>query len=130
MSTGQETAFEDKLSGTRLLATLQAGGNVIFLRHAATEKDFADQVSAVMGDCSTQRTLSEAGWRQARAIGKAFAELQIPVGEVYSSELLPGLADRRPGVRPPSEDARSELRAGRRLQRGADCGDACAHDAA
>jgi len=85
-STGQEAAFADRLSGAELLATLQAGGNVIFIRHAATEKDFADQVSAVMGDCSTQRTLSEAGWRQARAIGKAFAELQIPVGEVYSSE--------------------------------------------
>jgi broad specificity phosphatase PhoE len=86
MSAGQETVFEDKLSGARLLATLQAGGNVIFLRHAATEKDFADQVKAVMGDCSTQRTLSEAGWQQARAIGKAFEELQIPVGDVYSSE--------------------------------------------
>jgi broad specificity phosphatase PhoE len=85
-STGQEAAFADRLSGAELLATLQAGGNVIFIRHAATGKDFADQVSAVMGDCSTQRTLSEAGWRQARAIGKAFAELQIPVGEVYSSE--------------------------------------------
>jgi len=86
MSAGQETAFEDKLSGAQLLATLQAGGSVIFIRHAATEKDFADQVSAVMGDCSTQRTLSEAGWRQARAIGEAFDELQIPVGAVYSSE--------------------------------------------
>jgi phosphohistidine phosphatase SixA len=85
-STGQEAAFADRLSGAELLATLQAGGNVIFIRHAATGKDFADQVSAVMGDCSTQRTLSEAGWRQARAIGKAFAQFQIPVGEVYSSE--------------------------------------------
>jgi phosphohistidine phosphatase SixA len=86
ISAGQQTAFEDKLSGTQLLATLKAGGNVIFIRHAATENDFADQVRAVMGDCSTQRTLSEAGWRQARAIGKAFEQLQIPVGDVYSSE--------------------------------------------
>ena len=86
ISAGQETAFEDKLSGAQLLATLKAGGNVIFIRHAASEKDFADQVSAVMGDCSTQRTLSEAGWQQARAIGQAFDQLQIPVGEVYSSE--------------------------------------------
>lgn len=30
--------------------------------------------------------LSEAGWQQARAIGKAFDQLQIPVGDVYSSE--------------------------------------------
>jgi phosphohistidine phosphatase SixA len=79
-------AFEDKLSGAELLDALKSGGLVIFIRHAETEQDYADQVSAVMGDCSTQRPLSEAGWRQARAIGRAFEALRIPVGEVYSSE--------------------------------------------
>jgi broad specificity phosphatase PhoE len=59
---------------------------VIFIRHAATEREGADQVSAVMGDCATQRMLSEAGWRQARALGEAFRRLNIPVGEVISSE--------------------------------------------
>lgn len=79
-------SFEDRLSGARLLDALRSGGLVIFIRHAETEKDFADQVTAVMGDCSTQRTLSEAGWQQARAIGAAFERLRIPVGKVYSSE--------------------------------------------
>ena len=83
---GPAQAFEDQLSGARLLDALRSGRLVVFIRHAATEKDFADQVDAVMGDCSTQRTLSEAGWRQARAIGEAFERLQIPVGEVRSSE--------------------------------------------
>jgi len=78
--------FEDKLSGAELLDALKSGGLMIFIRHAETEQDYADQVSAVMGDCSTQRPLSEAGWRQARAIGKAFEALQIPMGEVYSRE--------------------------------------------
>jgi phosphohistidine phosphatase SixA len=79
-------AFKDKLSGAELLDALKSGGLVIFIRHAETARDYADQVSAVMGECSTQRPLSEAGWQQARAIGKAFEALRIPVGEVYSSE--------------------------------------------
>ncbi|MCL2924237.1 MAG: hypothetical protein MGF17_06310, partial [Trichodesmium sp. MAG_R04] len=53
--------FKDKLSGTNLLNALKQGGYVIYFRHAQTEKDYADQVTAVMGNCSTQRVLSEVG---------------------------------------------------------------------
>jgi phosphohistidine phosphatase SixA len=56
------------------------------MRHAATEADYADQVAAVIGDCSTQRMVSADGWQQARSIGAAIATLRIPVGEVLSSE--------------------------------------------
>lgn len=69
-----------------LLQALKGGGHVIYIRHGQTEKDFADQISAVMGDCSTQRMLSEEGWKQARAIGSAITKLGIPIGEVVSSE--------------------------------------------
>ncbi|MCR9085634.1 MAG: histidine phosphatase family protein [Rhodobacteraceae bacterium] len=69
-----------------LIDALRGGGHVIFIRHATTEKDYADQIDAVMGDCSTQRVLSEAGWAEAKAIGAAFARLEIPVGEVVSSQ--------------------------------------------
>jgi phosphohistidine phosphatase SixA len=78
--------FQDKLSGTELLTALQEGGHVIYFRHAQTEKDYADQVSATMGDCSSQRMLSEEGWQQAKAIGAGFQTNSIPVGEVISSE--------------------------------------------
>ncbi|MGV2831131.1 histidine phosphatase family protein [Myxosarcina sp. GI1(2024)] len=78
--------FQDKLSGTELLNALQQGGHVIYIRHAKTEEDYADQVSADVNDCSTQRTLSEEGWQQAEAIGEGFAENSIPVGDVISSE--------------------------------------------
>ena len=78
--------FEDKLSGKELINALQQGGYVIYFRHATTEKDYADQVTADVSNCSTQRTLSEYGWRQAQVIGKAFEENSIPVGEVISSE--------------------------------------------
>jgi phosphohistidine phosphatase SixA len=78
--------FQDKLKGEALLAALRGGGHVIFIRHTTTEKDYADQVSARMGDCSTQRMLSERGWQEARDIGAAFVTHRIPVGPVYSSE--------------------------------------------
>jgi len=69
-----------------LLEQIRAGGHVIYFRHAQTEKDYADQVTANPRDGSTQRVLSETGWHQAKAIGQAFRDLNIPVGTVYSSE--------------------------------------------
>lgn len=69
-----------------LIAALAGGGHVIYLRHAQTERDYADQVTADPADCATQRVLSEEGWHQAREIGARIAALGIPVGEVRSSE--------------------------------------------
>ncbi len=69
-----------------LIAALQEGGHVIYLRHAQTERDYADQVEAVLGDCGTQRVLSAVGWAQAKSIGDAITALEIPVGDVISSE--------------------------------------------
>lgn len=86
MAGSENPAFKDKLSGADLMKALRGGGHVIFIRHATTETDYADQVSAKMGDCSTQRPLSESGWKEARDIGAAFVVHQIPVGPVYSSE--------------------------------------------
>ena len=78
--------FQDKLESAELLNALQEGGYVIYFRHAQTEKDYADQVSADVNDCSTQRALSEAGWQQAEAIKEGFENNSIPVGQVISSE--------------------------------------------
>jgi phosphohistidine phosphatase SixA len=83
---GGQPEFQDKLSGAELVSALRQGGYIIYFRHAQTEKDYADQVSAVMGKCDTQRMLSEEGWKQARAIGEGFQALKLPVGKVYSSE--------------------------------------------
>lgn len=78
--------FKDKLSGKALLNALRKGGHVIYIRHATTEKDYADQVKADVNNCSTQRVLSEKGWNQAKAIGEAFRKHSIPVGKVISSQ--------------------------------------------
>ena len=82
----ERTPFRDRLAGAPLLQALRQGGLIVFIRHTATERDGADQVSAVMGDCSTQRMLSEKGWQDAKAIGAAFSRLRIPVGDVVTSE--------------------------------------------
>ena len=78
--------FQDKLSGAELLSELQNGGYVIYFRHAQTEKDYADQVTADVNDCSTQRVLSEEGVQQSLAIGEGFRTAEIPIGTVTSSE--------------------------------------------
>lgn len=79
--------FKDKLSGTALLNALKQGGYVIYIRHAKTEKDYADQAQgAVMGDCSTQRVLSEVGWKEAKVIGEGFRQNAIPFEQVISSQ--------------------------------------------
>lgn len=69
-----------------LVEALRQGGLVIYLRHTRTEKDYADQIDARLGDCASQRVLSEAGWHDARRIGEAIRAANVPVGEVWSSE--------------------------------------------
>lgn len=91
ISTGPAAASDTQnMAPADLIDALKGGGHVIFIRHAQTEKDYADQIDAVMGDCSTQRVLSEAGWAEAKTIGAAFERLEIPVGDVVSSEYCRG----------------------------------------
>jgi phosphohistidine phosphatase SixA len=80
--------FKDKLSGSVLLGALQKGGHVIYLRHAQTEKDYADQADPKMtlANCETQRKLNDVGIQQSKDIGAAFTAKKIPVGEVITSE--------------------------------------------
>ena len=80
------SAAAEQLSTKALVAEMQNGGLVLYMRHAQTETDYADQVVAIPSRCNTQRMLSEVGWKQARAVGAAVAAAGIPVGEVISSE--------------------------------------------
>jgi len=74
-----------RFSGPEVVEKLQAGGNVVLMRHMATVHE-PDQWSGVeIDDCATQRVLSDLGRQQAREIGTAFRKLGIPVGEVLVS---------------------------------------------
>lgn len=73
----QEAALKD---------ALREGGRVLYIRHAQTESDYADQVAADPLNCATQRVLSRAGWAQAKAIGDGIRATGADVAEVISSQ--------------------------------------------
>jgi phosphohistidine phosphatase SixA len=68
-----------------LANALREGGVVLVMRHAMTE-NATDRVE-VLGDCATQRNLSEEGREQARQIGRDIEALGVPVDEVLASPL-------------------------------------------
>ena len=44
------TSAAAEKSGEELVRALRDGGYVVFIRHATTEKDYADQIDAKMGN--------------------------------------------------------------------------------
>jgi phosphohistidine phosphatase SixA len=73
--------------GDRLLVeALQRGGYIVYFRHGPTDPTERDSDPTNLANCSTQRNLTDGGRAQARATGEAFRALNIPVGQVLSSE--------------------------------------------
>ena len=73
------------LAGKPLVAALRGGGYVLYLRHTSTDFGENDERMTDYADCKSQRNLTDAGRAEARAIGAAVRELQIPIGEVLAS---------------------------------------------
>lgn len=69
-----------------LIAAMQEGGKVIYLRHAATNSNEVD--TGRLGDRAGQRNLSTVGIEQARALGPAFGELGIPLDDILASPVF------------------------------------------
>ncbi|MGE5161250.1 MAG: histidine phosphatase family protein [Betaproteobacteria bacterium] len=69
-----------------LWSELERGGVVLLLRHAQTEAGVGDPPGFRIGDCSTQRNLSDEGRRQARRIGAALAARPVRIDQVLSSQ--------------------------------------------
>ena len=61
------------------------GGNIFLMRHAQTVSGIGDPPSFRLGDCSTQRNLSEAGIAESQQLGARFVQQQVPLHEVRSS---------------------------------------------
>jgi phosphohistidine phosphatase SixA len=68
-----------------LWSRLREGGLVVMMRHA-TAPGVGDPPGFRLGDCATQRNLSDAGRAEARRIGDAFRRERVRVAEVRSSE--------------------------------------------
>ena len=64
---------------------LRKGGLVLLMRHAETMPGLGDPPGYRLGDCATQRNLSEAGREHARRIGERFRLERVPVARVYTS---------------------------------------------
>ena len=64
---------------------LREGGCVVLMRHALTDPGVGDPPNFKIGNCSTQRNLSEAGREQARRVGAAFMRERVKLDQVRSS---------------------------------------------
>ena len=80
-----ENGVQGKLTREALVAALQAGGYLIYIRHASTDHGQTDSRDVDVGNCTTQRNLSPKGREQAQEIGRAFKTLGIPIGDVFTS---------------------------------------------
>jgi len=65
---------------------LRGGGHVIVFRHGATHADQADTDPLNPANIEKQRQLNDQGRALAREIGEAMRKLQIPVGQVVTSQ--------------------------------------------
>lgn len=72
-------------AGDRFWALLREGGCIVLMRHAQTVAGIGDPTGFRLGDCGTQRNLSEAGREQARRVGQAFTREGIALSQVRSS---------------------------------------------
>jgi phosphohistidine phosphatase SixA len=79
------TAQAQILSGEALVKALRQGGYVIVMRHASSPREPPDQQSANADNVNRERQLDEAGRASAIAMGRALRELNIPIGEVFTS---------------------------------------------
>jgi phosphohistidine phosphatase SixA len=88
-ATGQKGHTDQKgrpgLKGQALLGELKKGGYVIYFRHFETGQDYADQVTADVDNCWTQRRLNTQGFRDAQRIGKLIHDQNIVVSRVLAS---------------------------------------------
>jgi phosphohistidine phosphatase SixA len=75
----------DRLELDGAAARLRTGGWVLMMRHAQTEPGIGDPPGFRLDRCATQRNLSEAGRRQARAAGDALRAAGIVPSLVRSS---------------------------------------------
>lgn len=74
-----------KLGAPLLIAALQQGGYVLYLRHAKTSRSSADQLPIDFNSCDRQRNLSNAGRLQAKTIAATFRKFRVSFSVAVSS---------------------------------------------
>lgn len=66
-------------------ALAREGGNVFLMRHATTVPGIGDPPNFTLGNCATQRNLSDAGRAESRRVGERFRAEQVFLDSVRSS---------------------------------------------
>jgi broad specificity phosphatase PhoE len=66
-------------------ARLRRGGLVLLMRHGAAGPGLGDPAGYRLGDCKTQRNLSDEGRDEARRMGARLAHEKVPIARVYTS---------------------------------------------
>lgn len=69
-----------------LVAAMQDGGKVIYMRHATTDQRQVD--TGRLNDRAGQRNLTPAGIALAKEIGRAFRVLRIPANDILASPVF------------------------------------------
>lgn len=67
------------------LELMREGGKVLLVRHASTVPGLGDPPGFRLGDCTTQRNLSDSGREESRRLGTRLREAGVPIAEVRSS---------------------------------------------
>ncbi len=73
-------------ASSALLTAWRREGGVLLIRHAAIEAGLGDPPGFVIGQCYTQRNLSEAGQQASRALGQWLRAQQFKPDAVHSSQ--------------------------------------------
>ncbi len=79
-------------SEARIVAALKQGGHIIYLRHAdrhsgARERFDENSSLKAFEDCATQRNLTREGREDARQIGDALRQWNVPIGRIIALPL-------------------------------------------
>ena len=76
---------ESAAANEHLWTLLEAGGQVVLLRHAITTPGVGDPPGMRLDDCGTQRNLTDPGREDSRRLGEAFRARNIRIDRVLSS---------------------------------------------
>lgn len=76
---------QSRPSDAALVQALRAGGHVIVMRHGATHADQADTDPLNHDNIAKQRQLNAKGEDAAKAFGRAFKDIRVPVSKAITS---------------------------------------------
>jgi phosphohistidine phosphatase SixA len=86
MPGGVQAQPERKAAAAELLRAWRQSGGVLLIRHAATEAGLGDPAAFTLGQCRTQRNLSEAGRQASQAFGAWLQTQNFKPDAVLSSQ--------------------------------------------